>query len=99
MRMTRSPRAAMSKTISVAIVLGALACSAPAHGQDWRTLTSTRQYAGERSLSVELEYGAGTLSVQPGNTSTLYRALLRYDADMVRPVTEYSNGSLHVGID
>jgi hypothetical protein len=72
---------------------------APTAAQDWRTITTQRQYAGEKKLDLELTYGAGRLSVQPGTPGSLYKATLKYDADMFKPVNSYHEGLLKVGVD
>jgi hypothetical protein len=69
------------------------------HAQDWRTVTSSRQVAGESLMQVDVEYAAGELRIGPGTRGTLYRSTLRYDADVFRPKTEYANGRLHIGIE
>lgn len=77
----------------------ALAGAAPARAQDWRTITSLRQYKGEERLNVELEYGAGRLFISPAESNDLYRATLRYDAKTFRPVTQYRDGILKLGVE
>jgi hypothetical protein len=67
-------------------------------GQDWRTLARGREYAGEDALNVDLEYGAGRLVIAPAARGVLYRASLRYDADVFSPSMEYGSNRLHIGI-
>lgn len=69
------------------------------HRQDWQTLSLNRGVAGEQQLRVEVEYGAGKLTVAPGTTEQLYQARLRYDASAFEPVTSYSDGLLQIGIE
>lgn len=71
----------------------------PARAQDWRNITTMRQLGGEEMLRVAVEYGAGRLVVGPGASNLLYRANLRYDGDVFRPVTSYSNGRLRLGFE
>jgi hypothetical protein len=88
--------------IALALAAGpALASADPLHAQTWRTLSSARQRAGERSLDVQMEYGAGTLRVQPATGGLLYRLEMRYDEDHFRPETEYdaAHTSLRVEMD
>jgi hypothetical protein len=87
----------MSKAVPLALLLTLAAV--PAHAQDWRTITSMRQVAGEDMLHVDLEYGAGRLAIRPGASNLLYRANLRYDGDVFRPVTSYKNGRLKLGFE
>ncbi|HET6762916.1 MAG TPA: hypothetical protein VFH27_04565 [Longimicrobiaceae bacterium] len=87
--------------VALALAAGAtLAMGQPAHAQTWRALSSARQRAGEQSLNVEMEYGAGTLRVQPAGGDLLYRLEMRYDEDRFRPVTEYdaASASLKLGL-
>lgn len=67
--------------------------------QDWRTVDSFRQHAGESQLNVELRYGAGQLVVEPGTRGELYRVGIRYDSEAFDPLTEYRNGRLKVGVE
>lgn len=88
--------------LSIALGLAALAaCStpAPSHGQDWRTTSSARQYTGEEALRVDLQYGAGTLEIRPGAPGTLYRANMRYDADVVVPRASFADGVLRIDME
>jgi hypothetical protein len=75
------------------------ACASPAAAQEWRTITQSRQAAGEDLLRVDVEYGAGRFIVSPGVTSLLYHAKLRYDADVFRPTTSYTDGRLKLGFE
>ncbi|MBI4409934.1 MAG: hypothetical protein HY561_09515 [Gemmatimonadetes bacterium] len=75
-----------------------LVACAPAAAQDIRTLTSLRQRQGEERLEVDVEYGAGRLSLEPAARGLLYRATMRYDANAFRPVIEYRSGHLELGM-
>lgn len=66
--------------------------------QDWQTLSLNRGMAGEQQMRVDVEYGAGKLSVAAGTTEQLYQARLRYDASAFEPVTSYSDGQLQIGM-
>jgi hypothetical protein len=88
--------------ILLALAAGAaLAAAEPAHSQTWRTVSSARQLAGERSLNVRVQYGAGRLRVEPAKADLLYRFEMQYDEDRVRPLTQYdrTGGSLRVGME
>lgn len=67
--------------------------------QDWQTMSLSRRAAGEERLAVELEYGAGKLTVAPGSSDQLYQARMRYDASAFEPVTSYSDGRLQIGVE
>ncbi len=81
------------------LALFVLAAAAPAAAQDWRTITTLRQFRGEQLLDVAVEYGAGNLTIAPAAGNALYKAILRYDANAFKPVTQYSNGRLRVGVE
>lgn len=81
--------------VSVAI----LGVASSAHAQDWRTVTSLRQFKAEQALRVDVEYGAGRLFITPGEANALYKATLRYDAKAFRPLTQYEDGRLRIGIE
>ena len=86
-----------SRRIALAGLLS-LAYTLPASAQDWRTITTLRRYAGEKALQVSVEYGAGHLNISPGPENSLYRATLRYDANVFKPLNEYEDGELKIGI-
>lgn len=86
------PRGARA-LLALGLVLGAgAAAAAPAEAQSWRTVTSSRQVWGEKALDVEVEYGAGKLTVAPASQPLLYQLQMRYDEEQFSPVTEYSRG-------
>jgi hypothetical protein len=94
----------MYKKLKLARAAGALALLGfagitPAFAQDWRTVTSLRQFNGEDDLRVSVEYGAGNLNISSAPGNALYKATLRYDANAFKPVTQYERGRLRVGID
>ena len=82
----------------LAAIVGVAAPSA-AHAQDWRTINFKRQYNGEEALRVNVEYGAGRLSIGPGADNTLFNATLRYDDNVFRPKNRYAAGELDIGIE
>jgi hypothetical protein len=87
-----------SRSILCALLAGMVLTTA-AQAQDWRTITSMRQYKDEKALNVSVEYGAGRLFVAPGAGNALYKATLRYDANTFKPLTSYSEGQLRIGIE
>jgi hypothetical protein len=58
-----------------------------------------RQRADEDLLRVEVQYGAGRFEVGAASESSLYRANLRYDAEVFQPLLSYTAGLLRVGLD
>ncbi len=65
---------------------------------DVRTLTSAREFAGEKSVSANVEFAAGVVTVSPGPAGTLYHAVLRYDQRQFQPEVSYADGALRVGM-
>lgn len=93
----------MTSVNSAAVVraglLGAaLMIAAPLSAQDWQTMSSARSFTNESALKVDVEYGAGQMTIKPGTNASLYRADLRYDADVFRPRMSFTDGELKVGI-
>jgi hypothetical protein len=77
----------------------AVVCEASvARAQDWRTIGTLRQFNGEESLSVNVEYGAGRLTIRPESGNLLYRATLRYDGNVFRPLNRYDDSNRHLQI-
>lgn len=87
------------RRVLAAAALAVLLAPVGAAGQDWRTVTRSRQFAGERVLEVDVEYGAGELRIEPAPAGVLYRSSLRYDGASFRPVSAYADGRLRLGID
>jgi len=88
------------KGFRTAVGLGLLLLTAaPLTAQDWRTTTALRQVGQEDRLEVHLGYGAGQLRVEPADGNTLYRANLRYDAELFEPTMEYEAGVLRLGME
>jgi len=90
----------MPRTLRWATLLG-LTLLAPqmAAGQSWRTVTTSRQAAGEKEMQVQVRYGAGDFTVRPATEGLLYRMELRYDEDVFEPVSEYDDGRLRLGVE
>ncbi len=65
---------------------------------DLRTLTSAREYAGEKNMSATVEFAAGRLSLTPAPSGTLYHAVLSYDQRQFQPEVSYEDGALRVGM-
>jgi hypothetical protein len=75
-----------------------LALPAASAAQDWRTINTSRRFAGEELLRVNVAYGAGRLSIGPGSSNSLFHATLRYDARVFSPLNQYQNGELRIGV-
>lgn len=92
---------AVTRAALVAAMAAATVTLSPAAGsaQDWQTLSQSRKAAGEKNMKVDLEYAAGKLDIGPGTDGSLYKANLRYDADIFKhPVLAYSNGTLKLDL-
>jgi hypothetical protein len=82
---------------ALGLVLGSVA---PASAQDWATLKSSRQLWGDAPVSVNIEYGPGTLAVRPAASSMLYSMELRYDKRYFVPISDFDDAGrkLSLGI-
>jgi hypothetical protein len=67
--------------------------------QSWEDFSASRRAAGIRALDVEVTYGAGRLAIRPGDSGTLYRFDLHYDAEHFEPVVEFSGDRLELGTE
>src|SRR5690606_18874595 len=91
--MFETPRTGL-RVASLILVTAAVAVAAPAEAQSWRTLTSSRQLWGTEPVSVDVEYGAGTLEVRRSESpSLLYRMEMRYDEERAVPVAEFDSAA------
>lgn len=81
-------------------VLGLLLVAGSVEAQTMRPFTTFRQMHGETRLSATLEYGAGSLSIGPGQPAELYRMDLSYDNDRFVPLSDYEagRGSVRLGL-
>lgn len=70
-----------------------------AAAQDWRTVSSVRRAADAEQLRVDVEYGVGELKITPSQSDLLYKARMRYDAEIFRPRMDFNDGRLRVGLD
>ncbi len=88
------------RRVTTTFLLGVLFVAGTAHeaaAQRWRTVTMSRQLEGERSVQVNVDYGAGRFTVRPADEGRLYRMQLRYDEDVFEPVADYERGRLNIG--
>ena len=89
----------MTKMRAALVTLAAVAVPTLVAGQEWRTVTMSRQLTDNDELRVGVEYGAGTLTVRSVDDGLLYRMNLRYDEDSFEPVAELSGDRLDLGIE
>ncbi len=89
---------AMGKKMPLAVAL-LLLIPAAGTAQSWRTVTLSRQVAGEKDLDVQIKYGAGRFTVHPASDGLLYRVHLRYDEDTFKPNIDFSGNRLRLGLD
>jgi len=70
-------------------------------GQDYRTVTGSRQRRGESDLRAAVEFAVGDLHIAPGESGALYKYNLIYDAEHFDPVTSYNPDArrLRIGVD
>lgn len=64
-------------------------CASTVQAQTMRPFSTFRQHHGETRLAAQLEYGAGSLRIEPGEPRELYRMNLTYDADRFVPLSDF----------
>ena len=76
------------------VVASAAVVPSAAEAQTWRNLTSSRQLWDTEPMAVQINYGAGELTVAPTESEgLLYRMEMRYDEERVAPVAEFDSAS------
>lgn len=75
------------------MTLGLCLWAGAAQAQTMRPFSTFRQLHGETHLNVRVEYGAGSLRVEPGQPGDLYRMNLSYDEDRFMPVSDFDPSS------
>ncbi|MEP7226795.1 MAG: hypothetical protein ABI785_05500 [Gemmatimonadales bacterium] len=80
-------------SVRVAVTLGLCLWAGAAQAQTMRPFTTFRQLHGEARLNARVEYGAGSLRVEPGQPGELYRMNLSYDEDRFVPVSDFEASS------
>lgn len=88
----------LSLGLIAALGLPLAALPSQAQAQSWRSVTMSRQFSGEGAMDVRVHFGAGRLSMGPGEGGVLYRMQLRYDEDSFEPVAEYAGSRLDLGV-
>lgn len=76
-----------------AVTLGLCLWAGAAEAQTMRPFSTFRQLQGETRLNARVEYGAGSLRVEPGQPGELYRMNLSYDQDRFVPVSDFDGSS------
>lgn len=61
-----------------------------------RPFSTFRQLHGETRFSARIEYGAGSLRLEPGRPGELYRMNLSYDEDRFEPISDFDASSRSV---
>jgi len=80
-------------SVRTAVTLGLCLWAGTAQAQTMRPFTTFRQLHGETRLNARVEYGAGSLRVEPGQSGELYRMNLSYDEDRFVPVSDFDGSS------
>ena len=75
------------------VTLGLCLWAGAAQAQSMRPFSTFRQLHGETRLNARVEYGAGSLRVEPGQSEELYRMNLSYDQDRFVPVSDFDASS------
>ena len=76
-----------------AVTVGLCIWAGAAQAQTMRAFSTFRQLHGETRLNARVEYGAGSLRVEPGQPGELYRMNLSYDEDRFVPVSDFDASS------
>ena len=76
-----------------ALTLGLCLWAGAAQAQAMRPFTTFRQLHGETRLNARVEYGAGSLRIEPGQPGELYRMNLSYDEARFVPVSDFDASS------
>jgi uncharacterized protein DUF2154 len=87
------------RTLAFAAATAALMMPAAVQGQNWRTVTMSRQLEDNDGVEVEVEYGAGEITLRSVDGGLLYRMNLEYDEDRYEPVAEFSGNDLRLGVE
>jgi hypothetical protein len=68
-------------------------CAVTVQAQSMRPFSTFRQLHGQTRLAARLEYGAGSLRIQPGSPQELYRMNLSYDEERFLPISDFDASS------
>jgi len=79
--------------VRAAVTVGLCIWAGAAQAQTMRAFSTFRQLHGETRLNARVEYGAGSLRVEPGQPGELYRMNLSYDEDRFVPVSDFDASS------
>jgi hypothetical protein len=91
-------RSALNRAL-VAAIIGAFTMPTLLSAQSWRNVTMSRQLRGIENVQVDVEYGAGRLTVRSVDDGLLYRMNLRFDEDAFEPVAELDGTRLQLGVE
>jgi len=79
--------------VRAAVTLGLCLWAGAVQAQTMRPFSTFRQLHGETRLNARVEYGAGSLRLEPGQPGELYRMNLSYDQDRFVPVSDFDASS------
>jgi hypothetical protein len=86
-------KAAAILALLLPVALAGCTPSGRSEAQSWRTVTSARQVWDREPMEVRVQYGAGTLRIEPAEPPTLYELELRYDENVSTPVVEFDESA------
>ena len=75
------------------VTLGLCLWAGALQAQTMRPFSTFRQLHGETRLNARVEYGAGSLRIEPGEPGQLYRMNLSYDEARFVPVSDFDASS------
>jgi len=79
--------------VRAAVTLALCLWAGAVQAQSMRPFSTFRQLHGETRLNARVEYGAGSLRLEPGQPGELYRMNLSYDQDRFVPVSDFDASS------
>jgi len=81
------------------VAAAALMTPLAVQGQNWKTVTMSRQLEDSDEVRVSVEYGAGRFVVRSIDEDLLYRMNLRYDEDKYEPIADLTGDRLRLGVE
>jgi hypothetical protein len=81
---------------SLLALAGVLLLPTALRAQTMRTTSVSRQQHGEKEFSAKIDFAAGTVTVRPATTGTLYSMRLRYDTERYTPLSHFNSDTRQV---
>ncbi len=82
----------------LALLASVLLPDARLAAQTWRDMTASRRIESTEPVRVDVRYGAGRVRLSATDDPLVYRMNLRYDADRMEPLAEYTERRARLGV-